>query len=189
MIPNGTIEMLEELVELIDRRKDEQDGETYKTRFNPNPRPVKALRPLWFNPPLLVDGLLSEPVLYNWLCELKDAFAENELDEFEANMQVQRSAIVQKREQASLALYNAISALRLSAEGGPIVSRDYDCHGWIRELENGLDDFEAKLRLKRHTLAEQRVLRDEALLDLCNKLSADGRFSAGEGPIVSRDCD
>ena len=35
MIPNGTIEMLEELVELIDRRKDEQDGETYKTRFKP----------------------------------------------------------------------------------------------------------------------------------------------------------
>ena len=75
MIPNGTIELLERLIDLLDQRKDAQDGDYWFYLSEP-PFPW-LLQPLLFPPPRLISGCVTEETLCLWLYDLEEILTAN----------------------------------------------------------------------------------------------------------------
>jgi hypothetical protein len=123
--------MLERLLNLIDRRKDEQDGETHRTAFNPCPAPIQELSSLSFAPPDIVDGEVSEESLYEWLADVEAAYHDHEVDQCVRLIEEQRLLLEEldeaRRERQALPRVSYRFSRRfLGLDAGPVVVRDCD---------------------------------------------------------------
>lgn len=75
MIPNGTIELLERIIDLLDQRKDAQDGDYWFYQSEP---PFDwLLQPLCFPPPKILKGCVTEETLCEWLGDLEEILTAN----------------------------------------------------------------------------------------------------------------